>query len=119
VKPSLTDEQRVEVRMQLGRVSAIELAEKYGVSDRTIRRAWYPDSKDARARNNHRRRTSYHHSNPRSVRTFRLDYRAQGLGEGRAARCSVCKRKFTNMDFDTDIVTGQVLEPCTCWRCAA
>ena len=46
-------------------------------------------------------------------------FRGKGCGPGVNARCPVCERLLATCDFDTDVITGELIEPCTCWRCAA
>jgi hypothetical protein len=72
----------------------------------------------AKARHRKRRRTSYHHSNPRAATTFRIEYRAKGLSDGQNALCPTCGKRYTWMDFKTDLMTGQLVEPDLCSRCA-
>jgi hypothetical protein len=47
-----------------------------------------------------------------------VGYRAKGCGPGRNGRCVKCKRLMRPEDFRTDVITGLVIEPDLCSRCA-
>lgn len=110
--PNLTESQRVRARTLMGVVSARKLARLFGVEERTIRRAWNPDNERIREAARRRARKQ-RNSNPVST----VDYRAKGLGPGKDAQCPRCRRVYAAMDFQTDVITGLVIEPRMCWRC--
>ena len=114
--PKLTETQRVEARMLMGVMGARKVAEILGVNERSIRRAWNPANERMReaARRRERNRRD---SKGSSVAVATIDYRAKGLGPGKDAQCQRCRRVYAAMDFQTDVITGLVIEPRMCWRC--
>jgi len=104
----LTESQRVAVRMQMGRVSRKILAARYGVSERTIRRAFNLATPEAKKRKREQ---------ARGLNIPSVGYRARGCGPGLDARCTRCDRVLKPEDFTTDLIMGTLIETTVCAGC--